>query len=190
MVVSAMKEPAPIELMVNLGPDTTISFGDSILINAVHNAAAVDTFTWTPNIYLVTPGALETWVKPPVSLLYSIYLKDESGCEARDEILIQVKKERRVYIPNAIYPQSSTFNDMITVMGGAEVARVNFMRIFDRWGELVFENENFTAGDPTSGWNGKFHGEYVAPAVFVYVVEVLYIDGETEIFKGDVTVIR
>lgn len=181
---------SPVELMVNLGPDTTISFGDSLFLMAIHNASQVDSFLWSPTDYLSTPGQLESWTRPPSSLRYSIFLRDLAGCEATDEILVQVEKNRRVYIPNIIYPQSVTFNDIITVWGGAEVAKIRFMRIFDRWGELMFENENFAPSDPQSGWNGTFKGEYVNPAVYVYVVEVEYIDGETEIFKGDVTVIR
>lgn len=181
---------APLELMVNLGPDTLISFGDSLLISAIHNSPQVDTFIWSPLDYLSTPDQLQTWARPLSSLRYSLYLRDELGCEASDEILIQVQKDRRVYIPNVINPESSTFNDVITVWGGAEVAKVRYMRIFDRWGELLFENKNFLPSDPQFGWNGRYKGEFVDPAVFVYVIEVEYIDGETQVFKGDVTVVR
>lgn len=64
------------------------------------------------------------------------------------------------------------------------------MQIFDRWGELVFENKNFAPNAPQFGWRGKAKGKFVNPGVYVYVVEVEYIDGGTEIFSGDVTVIR
>ena len=180
----------PEQLMVNLGPDTLISFGDSLRLLVIHNAPMVDTFTWSPTNYLATPDQLETWAKPPTSQVYSIYLRDNSGCEATDDIVIQVQKDRRVYIPNVMNPLSTQFNDVATVYGGAEVAKVRYMRIFDRWGEMVFENNDFQHNDEQQGWDGKFKGEYVNPAVYVYVVEVEYIDGETEIFKGDITVVR
>jgi hypothetical protein len=182
--------PEPVALMVNLGADTTISFGDSLYLLPIHNAPQVDTFYWTPPTYLSTPFDLETWSRPLNSQRYTLYLRDENGCETTDEILVRVQKDQRVFIPNIIYPQSTTFNDIATVWGGAEVANVQYMRIYDRWGELVFERDNFAHSDPSQGWNGTFKGEYVNPAVFVYVVEVLYINGETEIFKGDITVIR
>jgi hypothetical protein len=112
------------------------------------------------------------------------------GCEASDDLLVRVEKGKRVYIPNIIYPQSTEFNNVITVWGGGEVSNIRYMRIFDRWGDLVFENDNFLPGDIDSGWNGTVGGKFVDPAVFVYVVEVEYINGEVEVFKGDVTVIR
>jgi len=182
--------PSPAPLMVNLGRDTTISFGDSLFLQAINNATSLAIFTWTPTDYLNTPLALETWTKPPTSLRYTVYLRDALGCEVSDQIVVQVRKDRRVYVPNIIHPHSTVSNDIVTVWGGAEVAKVKYFRIFDRWGELVFENQNFLPSDLTAGWNGTFQGRFVDPAVFVYVAEVEYIDGETEIFKGDITVVR
>lgn len=183
-----LQDPAP--LMVDLGSDTTISYGDSLFLLPMSNAIQVDTFSWSPIDYLSTPNQLGTWSTPPISMQYSIYLRDNLGCEASDRILVAVRKDHRVYIPNIIYPQSNNGNNIVTVWSGAEVAIVKVMRIFDRWGELIFENQNFSPNDPQLGWDGTFHGEFVNPAVFIYLVEVEYIDGETEIIKGDVTVIR
>jgi hypothetical protein len=64
------------------------------------------------------------------------------------------------------------------------------MRIYDRWGELLFENENFTPNIPQFGWNGIARGDKVNPGVYVYVVEVEYFDGSSDVLSGDVTVIR
>jgi len=65
------------------------------------------------------------------------------------------------------------------------------MRVYDRWGELVFASEeNHPASDPSYGWDGSFKGEPVNPGVFVYVVEVLFINGTTEQIGGDVTIVR
>ncbi len=182
--------PSPVELMVDLGRDTTISFGDSLFLQAVHNATNLAVFTWTPTDYLSSPLALGTWAKPPSSLRYSIYIQDEFGCAANDQITVLVRKDRRVYVPNIIHPHSNLSNDVVTVWGGADVAKVNYFRIYDRWGELVFENRGFLPSDPGTGWNGTFQGRFVDPAVFVYVAEIEYIDGETEVFKGDITVVR
>ncbi len=182
--------PTPVEFTVDLGSDTTVNFGDSLLISAIHNAVQLDTFVWSTTNYLSTPERLETWCRPSSSQLYKIYLRDVLGCEASDDLLVRVEKGKRVYIPNIIYPQSTEFNNVITVWGGGEVSNIRYMRIFDRWGDLVFENDNFLPGDIDSGWNGTVGGKFVDPAVFVYVVEVEYINGEVEVFKGDVTVIR
>ena len=62
--------------------------------------------------------------------------------------------------------------------------------VFDRWGNALHEYHNFQPNDPATGWNGVYKGQPMNPGVFVYYAEVLFKDGETEIFKGDVTLIR
>ena len=60
----------------------------------------------------------------------------------------------------------------------------------DRWGEIVFENENFNPNDPGSGWDGNFRGQPMNPEVFVYYAEIEFIDGAVEEFKGDIFLVR
>jgi len=64
------------------------------------------------------------------------------------------------------------------------------LAIFDRWGEEVFVQKNFQPNDDSFGWDGTFRGSPLTPAVFVWVAEVEFIDGEVEVIYGDVTVIR
>lgn len=181
---------APPQLIVDLGPDQTISFGDSILLQALLNTTAYDTFAWSPATYLQTPDSLASIVRPPLSVIYGITVIDTMGCPARDEVRITVQKSNRVYLPNVIKPESIELNDFFTVFTGAEVSQVRAMRIYDRWGELLFENQNFAPNQPQFGWNGRANGDVVNPGVFIYVVEVEYFDGSTEVISGDVTVVR
>jgi len=180
----------PIELLVNLGPDTTIHLGDNVLLQANLNFTEVASFVWSPLEYLDRPDSLTTLTSPLNSIRYNILVRDSMGCIARDEILVIVQKNKRVYIPNVILPASDGQNNIMTVFAGNEVTLIHSMRIYDRWGELVFENRNFLPNDPQFGWNGQVKGQDVNPGVYVYAVEVEYVNGETEIFSGDVTVVR
>lgn len=182
--------PAPPQLTVNLGPDITVSFGDSTILDAQLNMTEIDTFNWSPTYFLRTPDSLITILKPSNSQIYSITVLDTMGCIARDEIFVTVIKEHRIYLPNIIRPASNEFNDIFTVYTGAEVSRVRTMQIYDRWGELLFENQNFVPNDPQFGWRGNARGKQVNPGVYVYVVEVEFFDGSTEVISGDVTVVR
>lgn len=123
-------------------------------------------------------------------MIYNITVIDTTGCPARDDIRIVIQKSGRVYLPNIIKPESIELNDYFTVFTGAEVTLVRAMRIYDRWGELLFENKDFAPNQPQLGWNGRARGDQVNPGVFVYVVEVEYFDGSREVFSGDVTVVR
>lgn len=182
--------PAPPQLTVDLGPDLTISYGDSVRLEALINMSVYDTFVWSPIDLLQSPDSLVTMVRPPQSQIYNITVVDTMGCPARDEVLIVVQKIDRVFIPNIIKPESTELNDFFTVFAGAEVNKIRSMRIYDRWGELLFENKDFLPNDPQFGWNGHARGDKVNPGVFIYVIDVEYFDGSTEMITGDVTVVR
>ncbi len=182
--------PSPLPLNVDLGPDVTISFGDSTIINAIHNSTSLDTFFWTPVSFLDTPDSLTTFAKPPESQIYSISVSDTFGCTASDQIRIVVVKTRRVFLPNIINPASEKTNNIFSVYAGPEVSKVRSMQIYDRWGEMLFENKDFFPNDPQFGWDGHSRGKEVNPGVYVYVVVIEYINGTTEVFSGDVTVVR
>ena len=70
------------------------------------------------------------------------------------------------------------------------VKNINVFQVFDRWGELVFEDYNFMPDDPTHSWDGWLKDEPMNPAVFVYWAEIEFIDGIVIIYKGGVTLLR
>jgi len=182
--------PTPVELTVNLGPDTTIHLGETLLLQANLNFSEIETFVWSPIDYLARPDSLTTLTTPLNSIRYNLAVTDSAGCTVRDDIQIIVEKDKRVYIPNIFLPDSDGSNDNLTVYGAQEVLLVRSMQIYDRWGEMLFENLNFLPNDPQFGWSGQAKGQNVNPGVYVYVVEVEYVNGETEIIAGDVTVVR
>jgi hypothetical protein len=70
------------------------------------------------------------------------------------------------------------------------VVNVRSMRIYDRWGSMVFENTNFTPNEPALGWDGRAGGDNVLPGVYVYAIELEFLDGTMQRYDGDVTVVR
>ncbi len=179
--------PAPYTLFV--GADTTLLFGETLALNGQTNDdGALDAIRWTPADYLNRSDSLSVVSTPFKTIRYDVIAVNTSGCVARDQITITLQKDNRVYIPNAIATNSIKFNEGITVWAGPEVRKVNYLRIYDRWGEQLFENKNFLPNDPNAGWRGFFRGDKVNPGVYVYVVEIEFIDGSTAQLAGDVTV--
>jgi gliding motility-associated-like protein len=88
-----------------------------------------------------------------------------------------------IFVPNTFTPNGDGANDLLYVRG-RHIARMEF-KVFDRWGELVFEST-----DPSNGWDGRFKGMPVDPAVFVYHLRAWCIDGQDYFTKGNVTVVR
>jgi len=182
--------PASPELIVDLGPDIPLHLGDSVQLLPVLNFTDIESFVWSPTDFLQQPDELNPWSVPSGTIRYTLEVTNMDGCTAADQVLVIVEKDKRVFIPNAIAPQSDGLNNLVTVFAGNELRLVRRMQIFDRWGEMVFENRNFLPNDPQSGWAGKAKGQDVNPGVYVYVVELEYINGEVEILSGDITVIR
>lgn len=181
--------PAP-ELTLSLGQDTIIKKGDTIVLQPVlHPASLLEGFYWQPAKWLLCPTCLFTAAAPPTDVTYAIQVSYNNGCTVTATKHIQVIPTRQVYLPNAISP-GSAFNGYLTVFGDEDIKEVEMLRVYDRWGGLIFENKNFPANNPDAGWNGTWKGEEVAPGVYAVVAKVQFRDGQKEVLKGDVTVVR
>ena len=178
----------PSELIVDLGDDIELLMGDSVQLEPIANItqAAIDTFFWQRSEIT----EYEPWVKPIETTDYSIFMIDEFGCVASDDILVRVKKERLVYIPNTFSPNGDDVNDYFNIYVGTGVKVVKSFRVYTRWGEVMFSRSNFVPAFEQEGWDGKFRDEMMNPAVFVYMAEVEFIDGRVEVYQGDVTLTR
>ena len=114
-----------------------------------------------------------------------------NGCIGVGEILVELERNRNIYIPNVFSPNGDDKNDYFGTFAGVGVKSINFIRIFDRWGELLFQTENLVpSGDPSAGWDGTFRGKPVETGVYVYIVEVSFEDGIKLLYRGDITLAR
>ncbi|MEL6943530.1 MAG: gliding motility-associated C-terminal domain-containing protein [Bacteroidota bacterium] len=115
---------------------------------------------------------------------------DEFGCRASDVLNYYIDREYEMFIPNAFSPDGDGANDLFILYGGNKVKNVEALRIFDRWGRVLFEREDFIPNSPQFGWDGRFNNSPVSSGVYIYFAEVEFIDGEVKLFKGDVAVMR
>ncbi len=183
-----INEPPP--LVLTLPQDITIEMGDSYEIESMINTFDSLVYFWDPPTNLSCLTCPSPFASPVEGVLYTLTVMDSSGCVARDDILIEVDKDRNVFIPNVFSPNFDGTNDIFMVYGGNGVEEVLSFTIFDRWGEQLFEAKNFQPNDPVFGWNGTFKGEDMDPAVFVYMIEILFVDERKVTYKGDVTLVK
>lgn len=187
-------------IILNEGVDLTLSLtansiliveGDSALVEAIVNIppSQIESVVWTPGAYLSCDSCLITKIVPLSTQEYVVTVTDLGGCTARDFLLVVVKKDTKVYIPNAFSPDGNIVNDNFTLYGDHKVKNIQLMRIYDRWGGLMFEANNIPPNDPQFGWDGRTKGMPVELGVYVYYFEVEFIDGRIESFKGDVNVV-
>jgi gliding motility-associated-like protein len=183
----------PTELIVNAGEDLTIEQGDSIQLEAIASTDTSNlTFIWTEQFIrnsLSCDTCLTPFAKPLADLFYTITVVDSNGCVADDGLWVRVNTNRTVYVPNAFTPNGDQTNDIFQIHG-IEGTQILQLRIYDRWGEKVFERANFSVNDPSFGWDGTFRGSEMNTGVFGWTIDVLFTDGETRQFSGNVTLIR
>ena len=185
-----INEPDPIE--VDLGPDITMKYGETVdLQAAVSGANGMVFYEWSPQDS--TKLSCFDCPNPRISVdgqtSFKLTVMDENGCSAEDIINIFVSKERGVMVPTGFSPNGDNMNDRLLVHG-RKLTRVVSFRVFDRWGELLYEDGGFDINDPAFGWDGTFRGEPAGTGVYVWTVTVEYEDGATESLSGSTTLIR
>ncbi len=180
----------PAEIFVNLPNDTTVILGCPVELRSFTNSSDSLIYQWSPLDSLVCADCPRTIARPYFTTNYELLIIDESGCEAKDDILISIEKPRNVYIPNVFSPNLDGINDEFLIYSDKEVATIVTLKIFDRWGELVFQNDDFPPNDASEGWKGDFKEEQMGNGVFVYVAVIRFLDGVEIRYQGDVTLLR
>lgn len=178
--------PQP-ELLVDLGDDQYINLGCEAEIQAITNypIEQIDTVIWSPELDCGSP-CLDTFITPLDQITYTVLVKDVNGCMGGDTITYWIVKDRHVYIPNAFTPNGDGINDDFIVYGGKDVAEVKVFRVFDRWGEVLIEHTNFQPNVAMYGWDGNLDNRRMNENLFVYYVEVLFLDGWVQKYSGEV----
>lgn len=180
------------DLSVNLGDDLVIKLGDEVQLEADIPVAEdqIFSFDWSMTDSIDCPTCLTFDIMPFSTSTFFATVVDVNGCVATDEITIFVDRPDEVFIPNIFSPNDDGSNDVFMIFGGDDVLLVRKFYVFDRWGDVVFEVENVPANDPNFGWEGDYKGSDLNAAVFVYMAEIVFIDGSTKLFKGDVVLMK
>ena len=185
---------AAIPVNVDLGDNINIGLGDEATLQAVVNVPldSILSVVWTPPFDASEcPGCLTQIVTPFVSTVYSVQVEALNGCSGQDKVTVIVDRRRLIYVPNVFSPNDDGANDLFSIFAKpGTVRKILSLQIFDRWGNALFLQEDFLPNSPTSGWDGSYKGEAMNPGVFVWVAEIEFADGEREIFKGDITIVR
>lgn len=174
---------------VDLGPDVTIDLGGQVLLNAFTSEEVTD-FLWSPFGLNDCNCLQQQWI-PTTSTMVTFSATSLTGCMAADSVFIHVVSNRKVYIPNSFSPNLDGINDYFTVLGeNTLIQQVEKLQIFNRWGDLIFEQHNFQPNDNSLGWDGTFNGRPLPPGVFIYLAEVRFLDNKVEQYVGDVRLVK
>jgi len=194
ILLDAVQVGEPDPIIVDLGEDRSINFGDTIrLLPEITGGVGAFGYDWFPqdSSLLSCFECSGPLVSPSFQVSYSVIVTDETGCTGEDLVTLYARKNRPVVVPTGFTPNGDGNNDILMVHAREDIKlTVTYFRVFDRWGELVFEVEEFLPNNPAFGWNGLFRDEPLNDGVFVWDIQVEYVDGLKENFKGHTTLVR
>ncbi len=181
----------PPEFIVSLPPDATINLGDSFNLQVLTSGYGPFRYIWNDSIYLSCASCPEPIATPFVSFRYSLTIFDKNGCKAEDGIDITVQRIIGAFVPNVFSPNAT--NDINTTLSldfGPSVSKIRLFQVYDRWGNMVHQVKDALSRDHSQYWDGRFQGRQVAPGVYPWIMELELVDGTTERYRGDVTILR
>ncbi|MBK8565364.1 MAG: gliding motility-associated C-terminal domain-containing protein [Saprospiraceae bacterium] len=186
---STVQLEAAIIPVLDLGADTSLLLGDSLLLRP-EVAIGAEQYAWQPVEGLSCPDCPNPWAYIFHSMGYTLTVTSEDNCTTTDSIFVEVIPRRRVYVPNAFSPNGDGINDLLTVFSGGEAIQVKSFNIFSRWGEHLFELNDFSPNNPGIGWDGTFRGKEMQAAIFAWTAEVVFLDEQVVLLKGDAMLVR
>ncbi|OAV43521.1 hypothetical protein A3850_002985 [Lewinella sp. 4G2] len=185
----------PPEIVISLPEEITIELGDTLTrFNPIVSPVGdVYSYLWTPATFLSADSIRNPIVSPFSDQAYALQVTNSNGCLAFADIFVNVDANRNVYIPNVFSPNGDGRNDDFRVFACQGVTRISDVQIYDRWGGLVYQETEVPPNclDGIRLWNGNAaNNKPVNPGVFVYMVRVEFLDGESLLYRGDVTVLK
>jgi gliding motility-associated-like protein len=169
--------------------DITLSVGSSVRLIS-NSSADITQWQWTPSAGLDNAGSANPVASPRQTTTYTCIASNGGGCVARDQVTIRVIcKNTNVFIPNTFSPNRDGMND-IFYPRGTGLFNIKSFRVFNRWGQLIFERYNVAPNTASEGWNGTYNGKDVQTDVYVYMMEVVCENGSIIPVKGNITLLR
>lgn len=171
-----------------------LAIGDSTILTAISSSEEGGIqLSWSSNssesFSCLDENCASILIKPQSSTKFEVYAIDDAGCEAEASLFLRLSNPKKVFVPTGFSPNNDGFNDVLLVHGQSNI-RVNYFRIYDRWGEEIFAANDFSVNDPAIYWDGTFRGQRLNSSVFTWIMEVEYIDQQREIFKGNTTLFK
>lgn len=179
--------PPPTAVPVT-NPVTIIS-GGSAPLNMNYTGSIVS-YNWIPAQNLDCSNCPMPVADPQFSTDYRVELVDIHGCSNKGDIRVQVVcTGQNFFVPNTFSPNGDGSNDVFYLRGQG-LFRVKSLRVFSRWGEVVFESREFPVNNPAYGWDGRIKGKKAKADVYVYQLEILCSNGELIKYSGNIALLQ
>jgi gliding motility-associated-like protein len=190
VIAAVMSLPGP---TVDLPSEVVLPVGQTLQLSPNVTGQGPFAYSWQPAALVDCPTCMSAIAQVPSDVWIALTVTDGQGCRAADSVWVRLSNPEDtcgIYVPNAFLPDDDGRNDFFYPSAGPCVQAVSYLRVYDRWGELVFERTDFPPDTEHLGWNGRFNDNDAPAAVYVWVIEIRTLDGIRRIFTGDLTLLR
>ena len=177
--------PLPV---VNMPGQLTVQNGFPVTLPATYSPNTIS-WIWSPATGLSCANCPTPDIGPKFNTFYQVYFTDDNGCNNIGQLQVTVIcNNSNLFIPNTFSPNGDGSNDIFYPRGKG-LERIKTFRIFNRWGEVVFEKRDFPINDASAGWDGTYKGNKPKADVYVYQAEVFCENGEIIKLNGNIALI-
>jgi gliding motility-associated-like protein len=170
------------------GFDETINLGERVVLHPTRSG--INHIIWKSDTTLSCTDCFDPTVRPYYTKIYYATGYDAYGCSASDSVKVFVRcNGSMVFIPNTFTPNGDGQNDYFFPRGEG-VGGMASLKVFNRWGQMVYERNNIALNDEHAGWDGTYKGQALAPDVYMYTMQARCEDGKLVTWKGDVTLVK
>jgi len=152
--------------------DTSILFGDTVNINANANVSNL-VYLWRElnqpsQAQIQNPNVSATSARPILSGNYVFVVSATVNglpCASTDTVRLTVQPQTIFSLPTAFAPDGNGDNDRFRPIG-LNSAYIKEFRIFNRWGQMLYDNATLSDG----GWDGYYKGTLQNRDVYICVI--------------------
>jgi gliding motility-associated-like protein len=186
------------EVTINVYPIPAFNILDSLITLNLGSKDTLQTtsspdvirWEWSPPKWLDCINCAEPVIQPKGEITYTARASNEAGCSVADQVTIKmVCNGSNIFVPNTFSPNSDGMNDQFFPRANADIS-IRSLRIFNRWGQLIFEKINPQINNPVDGWDGKYQNNIMPEGVYVYFMEIICDKNGVFQLKGNTTLIR
>lgn len=173
--------------VVDAGKDIYAS-GGNVQLQAL--GEGIVKYEWVSTAALSCTDCASPVATAKATASYKVTVYNEWGCMAEDYVVISVSCDQsNIFVANTFTPNNDGLNDRFFPQGKG-LKNITRFRVFNRWGELMFDRQNMPMNEEMQGWDGTYMGQPLKPDVFVYILNTICESGEPIEMKGDVSLVR
>lgn len=177
-------------LSVDLPNDTTLVFGQTLNVLADINLSpdSIAHILWSSNV--PCDGCASFEFLPNGNMTVSIEVIDINGCTSTEEFRITVNRPDNLPFPQIFSPDGDGVNDIFYLPMTTGIRGIDYIRVYDNWGGLMYDKVNIMPDDDSVGWDGRINGQDASMGVYIVEAVVTLEDDSKVTYVSDLTLIR